>query len=137
MTGWIGGLAGAALVAATTVEAMAAGGDPLAAHLWKSRVLVIAAPEAGDARVQAQREALASARAGLSERDLVVVEAIGPGRQAAALRQRLGLSEGAFRAVLLGKDGGPKLSSGEPIPLQNLFATIDAMPMRRDEMKRR
>jgi hypothetical protein len=137
MTGWMGSLAGAALIAAATSGAMAASGDPLAAHLWKSRVLVIAAPEPGDARLQAQREALASARSGVAERDLVVVEAIGSGKQAAALRQRLGLSEGAFHVVLVGKDGGPKLSSGEPIPPQNLFATIDAMPMRRDEMKRR
>ncbi|MBB3900706.1 DUF4174 domain-containing protein [Methylobacterium brachythecii] len=137
MAGWIGSLVGAAVIATTAAGAMAAGGDPLAVHLWKSRVLVIAAPEAGDARLQAQREALAAARGGVKERDLVVVEAIGNGPRAVELRQRLGLPEGAFRAVLVGKDGGPKLSSGEPIPPQNLFATIDAMPMRRDEMKRR
>ncbi|GEP09643.1 DUF4174 domain-containing protein [Methylobacterium gnaphalii] len=138
MVGRIGNLAGAALIAtATAGSAVAASDDPLAAHLWTSRVLVIAAPEADDARLRAQREALASARGGVKERDLVVIEAVGSGKQAAALRQRLGLSEGAFRAVLVGKDGGPKLSSAEPIPPQTLFATIDAMPMRRDEMKRR
>ena len=42
----------------------------------------------------------------------------------------------AFTAVLVGKDGGDKVTSTEPITLQKLYGTIDAMPMRRSEMKR-
>jgi hypothetical protein len=42
----------------------------------------------------------------------------------------------AFTAVLVGKDGGDKLTSTKPITLQKLYDTIDAMPMRRSEMKR-
>ncbi|MEX2565568.1 MAG: DUF4174 domain-containing protein [Cyclobacteriaceae bacterium] len=38
--------------------------------------------------------------------------------------------------VLLGKDGGSKLrKEGENLDWEELFATIDAMPMRRQEMK--
>ncbi|MEX2512239.1 MAG: DUF4174 domain-containing protein [Cyclobacteriaceae bacterium] len=38
--------------------------------------------------------------------------------------------------VLLGKDGGPKLrKEGENLDWEDLFATIDAMPMRIREMK--
>jgi hypothetical protein len=37
----------------------------------------------------------------------------------------------------VGKDGGEKLSSSKPLAAEKLFATIDAMPMRRDEMQRR
>lgn len=117
--------------------AMAAGGsNPLAEYLWKSRVLVIAAPDADDPRLAAQRQALASARAGTAERDLVAVEAVGGDPRAVAIRTALGLPADGFRAVLVGKDGGAKLSADEPIPPQRLFSTIDAMPMRRDEMRR-
>ena len=115
----------------------AVGSDPLAGYRWKSRVLVLAAGDTGDFRLAAQRQALASARAGASERDLVTVEAVGQGADAVALRRRLGLPGDAFRAVLVGKDGGAKLTSEEPIQQQRLFSTIDAMPMRRDEARRR
>jgi hypothetical protein len=113
----------------------AAGGDPLAPHRWTSRVLVLSAPDAADPQLKGQREALASARAGTRARDLVVVEAVGPGAEARALRRRLDLPAQEFRAVLVGKDGGAKLTASEPIPPQRLFATIDAMPMRRDETR--
>ncbi|MEA1830577.1 DUF4174 domain-containing protein [Methylobacterium durans] len=126
-----------ALAMAGGAEGAEAGDDPLAGHLWKSRILVISAPAPEDARLRAQREALASARAGAAERDLVTLEAVGGGAEAAALRRRLNLPADAFRAVLVGKDGGAKLLSAEPIPPERLFATIDAMPMRRDEAQER
>ncbi|MEH3117618.1 MAG: DUF4174 domain-containing protein [Methylorubrum populi] len=118
-------------------SAAGAGDDPLAAYRGTARVLVLAAAEAGDARLAAQRQALASARTGASERDLVTVEAVGRGERAVALRRHLGLPNDGFRAVLVGKDGDAKLTSEEPIPPQRLFSTIDAMPMRQDEAKRR
>lgn len=132
---WRAALTAAALMAGG--PAGAGDGDPLAGYRWKSRVLVLAAPDSGDARLAAQRQALASVRAGSTERDLVTVEAVGPGAEARALRRRLGLPDDAFRAVLVGKDGGAKLTEAEPIPPQRLFSTIDAMPMRRDEVKGR
>jgi hypothetical protein len=39
--------------------------------------------------------------------------------------------------LLVGKDGGVKLSSSSPLSASTLFGTIDAMPMRIDEMRRR
>ena len=111
--------------------------DPLAGYRWKSRVLVVAAPDASNDLYRAQREALAASGSGRAQRDLVTLEAIGPGAKAEALRRRLDLPADAFRAVLVGKDGGVKLSSDRPISPRALFATIDAMPMRQDEMRRR
>lgn len=119
------------LVGATVA---AAADDPLAAYRWKARILVLSAPDATDPRVAAQRAAVAAARSGLDERDLVVLEALGS--SGTALRSRLGLPADAFRAVLLGKDGEAKIVAADPIPVGTLFATIDAMPMRRDEMRR-
>jgi fructose-specific component phosphotransferase system IIB-like protein len=129
-------LAGLSLAILGTAAA-AAGDDPLARLRGTSRVLVVSAPGPEDADLRAQRAALGSVRRGLAERDLTVVEAVGTGAEAAALRKRLRLPEGAFRAVLIGKDGGAKLTATEPILPQSLFATIDAMPMRRDEMRDR
>ena len=110
--------------------------DPLARFRQVSRVLVLSAPDAGDARLAEQRKAVDAARAGMGERDLVVVEAIGADRKAEAIRRRLRLPADAFRAVLVGKDGTAKITAEAPIPAQRLFSTIDAMPMRRDEMRR-
>ncbi len=67
----------------TAAMVTAAGGaaavdDPLAGYRWTSRVLVLAATDPGDPRLAAQRQALASARSGAAERDLVTVEAVGP-----------------------------------------------------------
>ena len=126
-----------AAMLAVAGSAGAAGGDPLSGYRWKSRVLVLAAPDGDDAQLKAQRQALASGRTGASERDLVTVEAVGTGAQALRLRRHLGLPDDSFRAVLVGKDGGAKLTAADPIPPQRLFSTIDAMPMRRDEAKGR
>ena len=127
----MGGLALAALATAAAAE------TSLASLRWRSRVLVISAPASGDPALRAQRDALGAHRGGLTERDLVVLEVVGDSAEARHLRAELGLPPGASRAVLVGKDGGAKLTSDEPIPPQKLFATIDAMPMRRDEMRGR
>lgn len=111
--------------------------NPLASYRWTSRVLVIAAPDTGDRRFKVQAQEARAARADFTERDLVVVEAVGDTVEARSLRRQLGLDRQSFRAVLIGKDGEAKLSEGEPIPAARLFAIIDAMPMRQDEQRRR
>ncbi|MCJ2093714.1 DUF4174 domain-containing protein [Methylobacterium sp. J-072] len=127
-------LIGLGLAALTTGAAMA---GPLDAYRWRSRVLVLSAPDAADADLRAQRAALGPMRGGAAERDLVVLEAVGTGAEAQALRAQLSLPADEFRAVLVGKDGGAKLTAAAPIPPQTLFATIDAMPMRRGEIQGR
>ncbi len=123
-------LAGPLLLAALLPAASA--GSDLDRYRWTSRVLVIAAA-ADDPRASAQARIAEAAAPGMRERDLVVVRAIGEGREAASLRRRLGLPATGFRAVLVGKDGGAKLIAEEPIPAERLFSTIDAMPMRQEE----
>ena len=123
------GLAAALTFAA---PALAAGPADIDALRWKSRLLVVVAPSADDLRIARQRQLLAAGQAGSRERDLVLVEAVGPA--GAATRKRFDVPEGAFRAILVGKDGGAKLSDDAPIAPERLFAEIDTMPMRRDEM---
>ena len=102
-------------------------------YLWRSRVLLLFAPRTDDPALVRQRAILAGAGTAMGERDLVPVEVIGADRQDEALRRRFGAGADRFRAVLVGKDGGAKLSSAEPLPAERLSEVIDAMPMRRDE----
>ena len=52
------------------------------------------------------------------------------------VRGRLGIGPTDFRILLIGKDGGVKASYSEVPELSEVFGLIDAMPMRRDEMRR-
>jgi hypothetical protein len=115
----------------------------LDAYRDKRRPLVVIAPAETDPALARQRAILAPAGAALAERDITVIWVVGdrvtaspgapPADSAAQLRTRYG--KGArFTAVLVGKDGGTKLSSEKPIDTRLLIDTIDAMPMRRDEM---
>lgn len=56
------------------------------------------------------------------------------GEQAAA-RRRFHIRPNDFTVILIGKDGGEKLRSHTPISLDTLRSTIDAMPMRQEEMR--
>ena len=126
----------ATAVAGLAIPAASSGDDPLAGHRWRSRVLVVIAPDPTDSRLAEQRRLFALAQGGNRERDLVTVEGVGGGLSADRLRARFGVAPGAFRAVLVGRDGGAKLVSAEPLAADRLFAEIDSMPMRRDEMRR-
>ncbi len=130
------------LLPAATTLAQTAPGASLAgtvkAARWRQRVLLVCAPTATDAQLQKQRALLQPARAGLQERDLLVRELPWNTLSEADrnyLRQ-LGVKTDAFRVLLIGKDGGVKRRDTEPVSPAALFATIDGMPMRRQEMKR-
>ena len=74
--------------------------------------------------------------AGARERDLTLITAVGTSPEAEALRRRFRL-DGAFHVLLVGKDGGAKLTSTEPVGPETILPLIDAMPMRQDEMRKR
>ena len=113
---------------------------------WEKRVLLLFAPQAGHAGYRRQVELLAAAGDGLRERDLTVIEAFADGgvavdgqardTSATSFYRRFAVERDAFRAILVGKDGTVKLDRGAAITSDELFALIDAMPMRRLEMRR-
>lgn len=135
------------VTAAALCSAATSGAEAMAAYTWKKRPLVVFAGSAEDESLEKQRAIVAASRGGFAERDMVVVYVVGsevssdlgpgPGMSAAALRSRYGVGAGTFRAVLVGKDGGAKISSGSPLSAGTLFGTIDAMPMRQQEMRRK
>lgn len=111
----------------------------LKASHWQKRVLLLYAPTAADPELRQQRELLRAVAPELEARQLVVRELIGSELSAADSRyltQPLGVAPGGFAVVLIGKDGGVKTRATQPLPPARLFATIDAMPMRQQEMRR-
>lgn len=98
-----------------------------------SRLLLVFAPSASEARYGEQCRLLEGYEAGLEDRDLLFIPVFEGERETAAPRERYGVSEGRFEAVLLGRDGGEKFRSAEPVTPEELFERIDAMPMRRRE----
>lgn len=112
---------------------------------WNERLLVFSGPER-DADLDAMRRMVDAAGPGVAERDLTVAWLEGPalgtfGDRALsvaaldALRIETGLTAEAFGGVLIGKDGGIKDRYAAPIDLDVVFALIDTMPMRREEME--
>lgn len=108
----------------------------------ETRPLYVFSPSASDERLARQSNINAAAAGGFRDRDMTVTvvtgnSVSGSGRSAGSLRARFGIGPAQFRVILVGKDGGVKLSSGAPVSSATLYQVIDAMPMRRDEMRQR
>jgi len=113
---------------------------------WMNRVLVLFSLSESDASFQLQKQGLASSAGEVLDRDLMILEIVQQGQSRAGnqllsersvqgIRERLGVGTGSFQVLLIGKDGGVKLRSSEPVSMKDLFGLIDSMPMRRQEME--
>jgi hypothetical protein len=111
---------------------------------WKKRVLLVFSADERDAGFQRQESILQSINVGLDERDMTVIRAFADDRvvldeqshaqSAASFYQRFAVSSDEFRVILVGKDGTVKLDRDSVVSGVDLFALVDSMPMRRDEM---
>jgi hypothetical protein len=129
------------------IASISAGETALAGHRWENRVLLVFAPDADSTLYLRQQETLSDAEPGLNERDVVVISVLEdivsmkerPAEPVSAddLRGAHDVLPHQFRVVLIGKDGGVKLRQEEPILAADLFALIDSMPMRKQEIGRR
>jgi hypothetical protein len=115
---------------------------------WKNRILVLFSPSESEASFQSQKQGLASSAEAVLDRDLMILEIIEQGQSRAGnrllseksvqgIRKRLGVETGSFQVLLIGKDGGIKLRSSEPVSAKDIFGLIDSMPMRRQEIESR
>ena len=112
---------------------------------WQARPLLVFAPDRDHAELPRQEAALDPYAADHRERVVQVIWVVGDAVQhgadvdagaignASALRQRFGIDAAEFTVVLVGKDGGVKLRSAEPVDACTLHTLIDGMPMRRDQ----
>jgi hypothetical protein len=119
----------------------------LDAFKWKNRLIFLFAPHADDPMLEALRREISSRPQAVKERDLVIFEILESGdsrmdatpidpQTATLLRERFGIPPKTFTLVLVGKDGGVKLRQNGTVELEAVFALIDSMPMRRNEMRR-
>ena len=109
------------------------------------RPLLIFAPKPDDPQLEIQIRTLNEHAAETRDRDLVAIAlpynnpspttAQLSATDAEAVRRRFHVDPGDFRVILIGKDGGEKLRAKKPLPMEKLIETIDAMPMRQDEVR--
>ena len=117
----------------------------LSKYQWKNRLLLVYAPSMDDAQFQNQKQTLEQNTDELQERDMLIFSVLGnkeikdqlTPQTCKQLRQLHQVEEKDFQVILIGKDGGIKLKSKKTVPMSDLFALIDGMPMRRAEMRRK
>jgi len=114
----------------------------------RKRPLLLFAEDERDADLRRQLSAVEASRDRFDERDMVLIIILGAGLSRAEgralttddadrLRASYEVDRGAFALRLVGKDGGVKQQSSDVVPMEALYDLIDAMPMRREEMRRR
>jgi Domain of unknown function (DUF4174) len=69
----------------------------------------------------------------MSERSIILAEALDDSERSRQIRSRLSAGGRRFQVFLVGKTA---ISSDKPLSADYLFARVDAMPTRRDEMRR-
>ena len=117
----------------------------LSQHLWKNRVILIISED--NAAFQRQMLAFKTKEKGMNERSLIVYhlkpdeyEQVMPKsdvRQSTNLFEKYKQANVSFEVVLIGLDGGIKLRQKDFLSCEKLLATIDSMPMRSAEIKKR
>ena len=115
---------------------------------WKNRLLFLCAPNRNHPMFVSLHNSLSAQQAEVDDRDLVIFEILESdpssintqslaSDSALSLRKQYNVNPGEFAVLLVGKDGGIKLKRQDEIQLEEIFALIDAMPMRREEMRQK
>jgi len=120
----------------------------LNAYQWKNRLLLLFASSEEDQAYLTLKKEIDRQAVEVNYRDLLISYVLERGEsrigqerlspdQALFLRKRLSVPPGRFTIVLIGKDGGEKIRQESSVDLKEIFAIIDAMPMRQQEMKKK
>ena len=120
--------------------------NPLLEHKWEKRILVFSASSPKSIGYKRQEQLLTKGKKGMKERDLIIYKLyddhwLDPNGdpltqdQAAAIRKSYDIPEGEFTVILIGKDGGVKLRKTDIVEPREIFALIDTMPIRMQEMR--
>jgi hypothetical protein len=115
---------------------------------WKNRLLFLFAPNRNHPMFDSLHKSLSAQKAEVADRDLVIFEILESdpssmnskhlaSEAALSLRKRYKVNQGEFAVLLVGKDGGIKLNRQNETRLEDIFALIDTMPMRREEIRQK
>ncbi|MEM6515799.1 MAG: DUF4174 domain-containing protein [Bacteroidota bacterium] len=114
-------------------------------HEWKNRVVLILKNSSKNEIFENQLTVLKLNKDGLRERKIIVYS-IEPTKYqrgtdpdeneffSTKLYQKFNEQNKDFKIVLIGLDGFVKLEQSEFLPIETLFAKIDTMPVRRNEL---
>ena len=120
----------------------------LTAYQWKNRLLILFAPAENDLVYQSFKEQIQRRTQEVQDRELLIFHVFETeeGRlghlplkkeQLLFLRKEFSILPGQRIVILIGKDGEVKLRRELPLELSEIFSVIDAMPMRRREIRER
>ena len=119
----------------------------LGALRWKNRILLTFAPDQHGSGVAEALNSLDRNIEAFIDRDMIHVQVYARGASRAGeallsskdqniLRNTFGINPTETVFILIGKDGGEKWRQKEKMQVEDVFALIDSMPMRRQEMRR-
>ena len=103
------------------------------AQTSEKRLLLLFTNNAYNAAYKEQLNILHKDAAGLNERDIVIKEYSYNSNNTRLFHEHK--VKGDFTMILTGKDGGEKYRGTKPVSLRYLYGLIDAMPMRKAEIK--
>jgi len=120
----------------------------LKGYQWKHRLLFLFAPSGEDPSYLLLRTEIERQAREVLDRDLLVFHVLDKGEsrlgmdplnsgQVLSLRKQMAVPPGKFMIILIGKDGGEKIREGRFVGLTEIMGTIDAMPMRQQEMRKK
>ena len=139
----------AAILSIMALSGYSAFGQLLSQHHWNERVILLFANHSEQIDLQTQIDLLTQNKEEVTERALVIYQifeshVLSPNKKvltsadAVALRNSHDISSGeAFTFLLIGKDGTEKMRSEKVVSMSRLFSLIDAMPMRRAEIRKK
>jgi hypothetical protein len=133
------------LAATMTGAAGAARATPFPDKRWERRLFLIFAPSAEHAGFKQMRSQTRTPKFGARDLDLVEVtgDEVRVNRDPVAapsadeLRRAYRVARGTLAVRLVGKDGSVKLARAGAVPMSEVYALIDSMPMRREEIRER
>ena len=104
-------------------------------YRWHKRIIVLVHNDPKSGVLLRQGEALDAHKNDLEDRDMIVL--VPKPEEKRKLLTALDVPSEFEGVLLVGKDGGVKFEENFPVHPATLFALVDAMPMRRAEMKRK
>ena len=130
------------LFAALTVES-----QDLSKYRWNNRILLVVTSDTLAPNFRAQLAAIRSDPEGIAERRLITIQVHSSGYlegdssrkwiRSPELYTKHHRSENTLEVVLIGLDGSVKHRADRLIPLSQIYSWIDAMPMRREEIRQK
>jgi len=122
------------------------GAQDLSSHQWQERVLLVIANDTSNVIFKKQLVELRLNQEKLTERQLVIYQVKPDAYRKGLMKEvwqkgddlyrKFNEKPSAYRVILLGLDGGEKLNQTDFLIVNDLFALIDGMPMRKAEIRK-